>query len=206
MKKRSGFDAEKDVELNQLLARGRLSGGEYDEVERRVLAAVTEKPRRAYWPLALPALALAAGLAFWIGTRGAVPHSAFTEKGGGEPVLGVVSIGCGRGASLHCKLGDTLMFSVSGNRSSVYLVAFAERLDGPSPARVWYFPHEGATAPRLDANGGTTVLSEGIRLGPPHVTGRYHVRTWLSETPVGRDAAERLGAHGEQSVTLEITE
>jgi hypothetical protein len=206
MTKRPGLDAENDVELNQLLARGRLSGGEYDQIERRVLGAVTEKRRRAYWPVAVPALALAAGLALFIGVRRAGRDTEFVEKGGGGPVRGVVSVGCGTAASLHCKLGDTLMFSVSGNRSSVYLVAFAERLGDTSAERIWYFPHARATAPRLDAKGGTTVLSEGIRLGPPHRAGRYHVRTWLSETPVRRDGAERLGAHGEQGVTFEITE
>jgi len=179
-----------DSELNRLLARGRLSGAEYDAVEQRIFEAITPPRARAKWPLVGSALALAAAAALWFGQR-AAPDD-YAEKGGSAPPGGVVGVGC-QGAAPHtCRLGDTLLFSVLGNAQPVYVVAYAERLDASQPSRIWYFPHADGTAPRVEVGPGTKVASEGVRLGPPHVKGRYRVKVWLSDAPVDRERATKL--------------
>jgi hypothetical protein len=179
-----------DSELNRLLARGRLSGAEYDAVEQRIFEAITPRRARAKWPFVGSALALAAGLALWLGLGSAPSH--YGEKGGSTPAGGVVGLGCPGAAPHTCRLGDTLLFSVLGNTAPVYVVAYAERLDASEPSRIWYFPHADGTAPRVEVAAGTNVAREGVRLGPPHVKGRYRVKVWLSDAPVERERAAKL--------------
>lgn len=215
MKRPAPLGSHDDAELNQLLARGRLSGAEYDAIEKRVLDRVAPKPRRPRWPMVAPAVALAAGCVLWFAVRPGVPGpshvgslgttSAFAEKGGGTPALGVVSVGCGN-ADGHCRLGDALLFSVTGNRTPVYLSAYAERTDTPGGPRIWYFPHAGAVTPEVAASPNTKVLPEGIHLGPPHAPGHYRIRVRLSASPLGRVEADKLGPNGEQSFPLEIVD
>jgi hypothetical protein len=189
-------------DLDRLLARGRLSGAEYDAVEQRIFEQLAPRRRRPRWQLLAPAIALAAGLALFAGLTASEKH--YAEKGGGTPVRGVVNIGCGSGAMHSCRLGDTLMFSVLGNVAPVYLVAYAEPLAG-EPSRIWYFPQAGHIAPRVEAGAGTNVSSEGVRLGPPHVKGRYRVKVWLSESAVGREQAAELKGH-EQSFEFDVVD
>jgi hypothetical protein len=189
-------------ELNRLLSHGRLSGAEYDAVEQRILAQVAPERTRARWQLFAPAVAAAAALALWLGLRAHEPG--YAEKGGGMLAGGVVSVGCGAGAAHRCHLGDTLVFSVLGNVAPVYLIAYAEPL-GPEPSRIWYFPRTGQTAPRVAAGPGTQVAPDGVRLGPPHVPGRYRVKVWLSESALDREqVAGRLG--NEQSFDIDVVD
>ena len=98
------------------------------------------------------------------------------------------------------------MFSVNGTRSAGYLLALAERVAGP-PVRIWYFPASDGSAPRVEARASTTVLPQGVRLGPPHAVGEYRVMAWLSAQPV--DEARALKQFNEVRVTpvaLEIVE
>ncbi|HVR21285.1 MAG TPA: hypothetical protein VMS65_16340 [Polyangiaceae bacterium] len=200
-----------DAELDHLLARGRLSGSQYDQIERRVLDQVA--PKRRVWPLLAPAAALAAAFCLWIAAGrdlaqapGAPPGNAFREKSGGTPTRGVVSIGCGGANPLVCRPGDTLMFSVSAVANAGYLVAYAERVGDPKKERIWYFPRTGATAPRVEAQAGTAVLPQGVRLGPPHVRGQYRVRAWLSEEPATRAQLEGASHDEQPGITLEIVD
>jgi hypothetical protein len=210
-----------DRELNQILARGQLSGAEYDAIERNVLGQLEAKPRRTPWRALAPAMAIAAGVCVWVLAKGpGEQHSVrretetqlgFSEKGEGEGVLGsalgVVSAGCGGASRLACRLGDTLMFSVTANPTPVYLAAYAERSEeARGSSRIWYFPKKAGEAPRLAAQSGTAVFQEGVRLGPPHAPGRYRIVVWLSESPVRREVTEGLPEHAEQSFTLQITE
>jgi len=134
-----------DMKLNQLLAGGRLSGAEYDEIERRVLEHTAPRRARWLWPALVPAAALASALAAWflvVGgevwdpaasseTARALPGrpapDPFTAKSGGTPAStsddpthgrspsGRLELGCVGGAPGACRLGDTLMFSIDGN-------------------------------------------------------------------------------------------
>ncbi|HKO50538.1 MAG TPA: hypothetical protein VJV79_22600 [Polyangiaceae bacterium] len=191
-----------DSELDQLLSRGRLSGRQYDEIERRVLAQVVPR-NRWRWTSFVPAAALASSaLVVGLLLAGREPneraskdsHAAarelgFTARGsslstGGPPrTAAVIDLGCAGRPAHVCRIGDTLMFSVSGNRSVSYLLAFAERVGGPA-GRIWYFPVREGSAPLVEARAETSVLSQGVRLGPPHAVGEYRVTAWLSEQPV----------------------
>lgn len=205
---------DEDAELNRLLARGHLSGAEYDAIEKRVLDQTAPKAPRSTLALLGSAVVLAAGFALWFavrpsGTGVSLPPgetaAGLREKGAARPVLGVVSVGCS-GASGHCRLGDTLLFSVNGNTRPVHLLAYAEATDTPGAPRIWYFPRDGATTPEIAAQTGTTVLREGIRLGPPHARGHYRVHVRLSESALGRADADAKGVDGEQDFPLDISE
>jgi len=213
-----------DLELDQLLARGRLSGRQYDEIERRVLARVAPKSTRSQWTTSLPAATLACALVIGLvlsvrapsgqSTEGSAPAASdgFTARGssaasgGTLPVGALLDVGCAGRPPHVCRIGDTLMFSVNGTRSAGYLLALAERVAGP-PARIWYFPASDGSAPRVEARASTTVLPQGVRLGPPHAVGEYRVMAWLSAQPV--DEARALKQFNEVRVTpvaLEIVE
>jgi hypothetical protein len=212
-----------DLELDQLLARGRLSGRQYDEIERRVLEQVA--PRSKRWPIValLPAAALAAVFAVLV-LPSRAPSQRSTEasplsvrdgftargssasSGGLERAAALVDVGCAGRPAHVCRLGDTLMFSVNGNQAAGYLLAVAERVDGP-PARIWYFPTTDGTAPRVEPRATTTVLSQGVRLGPPHALGKYKVTAWLSPEAAGEaHALEQYEGRRPTPIVLEIVE
>lgn len=214
------LDDEDELELDRLLARGHLSGGQYDRIERRVLARVAPKPARWLWPALLPAAALASVLGIWVvsgrdgdATRGpenpAAPGArvsdGFTPKGA-APAAGLLSIGCNATTPGSCRLGDTLMFSVHAGAPPGYLVAYAERAGDGAGARIWYFPSASGAAPRVQAQSVTTVLPEGIRLGPPHAAGRYRVWAFISETPPDRAKLVSPGGPDRAELVLEIVD
>jgi len=205
-----------DAELDQLLARGRLSGRQYDEIERHVLARVV--PRRTRWlrAAAVPAAALscAAIVGLMLVGRTASERShggllpaasdGFRARGssaleGGAPSpAAVLDVGCAGRPAHVCHIGDTLLFSVTGNPSAGYLHAFAERVASPAP-RIWYFSAGAANAPLVPARVATNVLTQGVRLGPPHTVGTYRVTAWVA--PEAFDEARAL----EQSERSRVT-
>jgi hypothetical protein len=214
-----------DAELDQLLARGRLSGRQYDEIAGRVMKQLAPRRQRWLWPAVVPA---AAGVALgaWLlvsgnvlqrpGGRapaGSAAADGFRSKGdlpsapaSEESALAVAfDVGCARAARRVCRLGDTLMFSVPAGAASGYLGAYAERLDEPGARRIWYFPDSSGGSPRIDAASVTRVLTDGVRLGPPHLPGKYRITLWVSPTPVLRTEADM--ARGERAqVSFEIVD
>jgi hypothetical protein len=195
-----------DSELNQLLARGRLSGSQYDSIEERVLQGVRPERRKRWWFALAPVTAAASLVGVWLLARDATDFGAFTPKGGGDAARTVIDVGC-EGARPHvCRLGQTLMFSVGASEERGYLVAYAERVGAPAAERIWYFPVGSGAQPRIEPAAATRVLGEGVRLGPPHVAGRYRVRVWISETPVERTDDAALRHPGSAEIHLEIVE
>jgi hypothetical protein len=193
-----------DAELDQLLARGRLSGSQYDRIEERVLERV--RPQRKRWWFALaPAAAAASLLGVWLLGSGASHRPVFTAKSGGEPALAALDVGCEGPRPHECRLGQTLMFSVGANAPRGYLAAYAERTDGAG-ARIWYFPTRGGVAPRVEPGASTHVLEQGVRLGASHGTGRYRVHVWVTETPVERTSGELERPPGAAEIALEIVQ
>ena len=190
-------------ELDELLARGRLSGNQYDSIEERVLERTRPERSKRWWFALAPATAAASLLGVWLVAR-AGSDDGFTEKGGGEPARAAIDVGC-EGPRPHvCRLGETLMFSVGASERPGYLAAYAERVDVPAP-RIWYFPARSGGQPRVEPAAATRVLGEGIRLGAPHVPGRYRVHAWISETPTARtDDADR--DPGAVELALEIAD
>ena len=195
-----------DSELDQLLARGRLSGGQYDRIEERVLAGVRPERRQRWWFVLAPAAAAASLLGVWLLGKGVPGSDGFTPKGGGNTALAVIDVGC-EGPEPHvCKLGQTLMFSVGASKRPGYVAAYAERVGAPAAERIWYFPLQSGREPRIEPAVETRVLREGVRLGPPHVAGRYTVHVWISETPIERAQAGGEGPAGAAEIPLEIVE
>jgi hypothetical protein len=194
-----------DSELDQLLARGHLSGGQYDAIETRVLEGVRPERRKRWWFVLAPVTAAVSLTGVWLLVRPAATPGEFTAKGGTE-VRAAIDMGC-EGANPHvCRLGQTLMFSVGANTERGYLAAYAERAGAPASERIWYFPARDGAGPHVEPATETRVLGEGVRLGAPHAPGRYKVRVWLSETPVDRsdEGAVRRARAGE--IALEIVE
>jgi len=195
-----------DSEFDQLLARGRLSGSQYDRIEERVLERVRPERRQRWWFALAPATAAASLLGVWLLGRNVEAPDAFTAKGGGDSPRTVIDVGC-EGQRPHvCRLGQTLMFSVGASEARGYLAAYAERVGDPATPRIWYFPVRSGAQPRVESAAETRVLGEGVRLGAPHVAGRYRVHVWISETPVERtedDSSRHIRA---SEILLEIVE
>jgi hypothetical protein len=185
-----------DLEIDQLLAGGRLSARQYDEIEKRVLRQVVPRRARSWWPALGGVAALASALSAWLlmARSGAVdpaadeaapkPLDAFSEKGSAAPARSapVFDLRCAtpNGA---CRVGDTLMVSAHGVVRAGYLAAYAERTGGAQHERIWYFPSESGESPRIEATAETVVVPQGIELAAPHAPGRYEVTLWLSDHP-----------------------
>jgi hypothetical protein len=206
-----------DLELDQLLAGGRLSGGQYDEISRRVLARVAPARARRWWPLwggiAVSASALGAWLLL---SRGSLPlapgelervreGAGFVAKGAAESNPIGFDLGCDN-AARTCRVGDTLLLSLASAASAGYVGAYAERSDAPPGERIWYFPDAAGAAPRVEAASGRVVLSRGVRLGPPHAPGRYRVTLWLSAAPPQRGAPAPAPGTSAAVLALDIVE
>ena len=205
-----------DLELNELLAGGQLSGTEYDAIEANVLERVAPRSRSPrVFAVLLPGLGLAAAVALWVSASSRQPHQpsldandAFRAKGGNASgstlPVGSVELGCASRPSGTCRLGDTLMFSINTSVASGYLAAFAQRGAGARGERIWYFPTAGGDAPRLTPGQGTRVVPQGVRLGAPHTPGRYTITVWLSDTAPSREDVDHLGELSSQELTLVI--
>jgi hypothetical protein len=188
-----------DLEIDQLLAGGRLSARQYDEIERRVLRQVAPRRARRHWPALGGVAVLASAFSAWLLMARSGPEElghdgtrrealdAFSEKGSGAPGGGapVFDLRCAT-PSGACRVGDTLMVSAHGVRQAGYLVAYAERSGDAKRERIWYFPSESGVSPRIEATLETVVVPQGIELAAPHTPGRYEVTLWLSDGPVRR--------------------
>jgi len=175
-------DGKKDLE--RLLARGYLSGAQYDEIEGRVIGRTAAPQRlslRRVAPAALGAASLAAALALWLRAP-----SEFTAKGGLAGGVGSIDISCNRPNRHQCASGDTLAFIVNSATASGYLGAYAERVGDLKKERIWYFPGAGEAGPQVVPGAGTVVLPQGIRIGPEHKAGQYLLTVWLSARPLSR--------------------
>jgi hypothetical protein len=179
-----------DDELDELLSHDCLSGPKYDQIEERVLDAVTRPraPRLLGSAVACAAAALVVGVAVL-----ASSSEPFTTKGEYDPSVGAISAACSRPGGSVCSAASTLMFSLDTSRASGYLAAYAEPLNGSATGRIWYFPNAGGYAPRVPAGEATVVFSEGVRIGPEHATGRYRVTAWVSKHPPSRSSS--VGSH-----------
>jgi hypothetical protein len=182
-----------DLEIDQLLAGGRLSGRQYDEIEQRVLRQVAPRRARRWWPALGGAAALASALSAWLLMARSDPADertrpraldAFSEKGGDASARSapVFDLRCAT-PSGACRVGDTLMVSAHGVVRAGYLAAFAERTGNAKQERIWYFPSESGESPRIEATAETVVVPQGIELAAPHAPGRYEVTLWLSDHP-----------------------
>jgi hypothetical protein len=193
-----------DSELDQLLARGRLSGIEYDRIEERVLERVRPERQKRWWFALAPATAAASLLGVWLLGGNVEPSDRFTAKGGGDAPQAVIDVGC-EGPQPHvCRLGQTLMFSVGATEKRGHVAAYAERVDDPAAPRIWYFPSRSGAQPKVEPATETRVLGEGVRLGAPHVPGRYRVHVWISDTPYERTDDDRAPQIRGSEILLEI--
>lgn len=179
-----------EEDIDRLLARGYLSGSQYDEIEERVLggpATSVQRVRlRRIVPAALAFAGLAAAVAFWPRAP-----SEFTAKGNLAGDVGMVDVSCGRPSPHECRIGDTMIFTVNSALASGYLAAYAVRVGAAEPERIWYFPATDEAGPKIAPGSGTIVLPQGVRVGPEHTVGRYAVTLRLSKTPLARAAVER---------------
>jgi hypothetical protein len=98
------------------------------------------------------------------------------------------------------------MFSVGASEERGYVAAYAERVGAPAAPRIWYFPAGSGAQPKIEPAAETRVLGEGVRLGAPHVAGRYRVHVWISETPVEHTDDDRARHVRASEIALEIVE
>jgi hypothetical protein len=174
-----------DLDLERLLARGNLGGATYDRIESNVMqrvSAPTERRRPAWlWAAALPLAAALGVLALFFRTPSepATDSAGFTAKGSNASPAGGVELTCA--ADRPCRAGDTLMFVIDTSAAHGYLNASAQRIEPGSPERIRLFPTEKGESPRVEAGVGTTVVPQGLRLGPAFTPGVYRVDVWFTE-------------------------
>ncbi len=182
-----------DEGLERLLAGGNLSGAQYDRIEAQVMRRVAKPTPLRSIARAMPALALVAGMSA-VALRLTSPESpsaegasGFTAKGAGvESLHGAVELVCS-GEPDRCRVEDTLLFVVDSDRASGYLNASVERIEPPSRDRVRLFPTKDGAAPHVEADRGTTVLAQGVRLASLPGPGLYRVDIWFSESHSASD-------------------
>jgi hypothetical protein len=204
-----------DAELNELLTGGRLSGRQYDEVYENIVQRMGREPRRIR-----PALLLAAAASIFGGiglvalvesdplsaSRGLAEPPGFTSKGGRSHVapvveaavtVAVVDAGCPGRPRRVCSLGDTLLFSASATATPGYLFAYARPVGQPEAEPIWYFGGPDALdTPLVEAFDDTRVVPRGVRLGPPHMPGRYEIFAWVSPSALPASAAPDTPSRG----------
>ena len=161
----------------------------WDRVLERVgeptAAAPRRAPGKAFWRLAFAGTgSLAAVFGIWaLFCRPTTDH--FTARGDSRSKDAHFEVGCPSSGRAVCRTGETLMFTVNAALTSGYVGAYAERLDNPSSAPIWYFPNSGGASPLVPPGTSTIVLPEGVRIGPEQPPGRYRVTIWTSPEPIG---------------------
>jgi hypothetical protein len=191
-----------DQDLERLLTNGYLSGASYDRIAANVMQRVLPPPRRpkAAWlrVALLPAAAVLSGLALYLVTsQGDTGSTGFTAKGTSASVADAVELTCS--ADRPCRAGDTLVFVVDTTLVHGYLNASARRIAPESSERVRFFPTEKGDSPRVEPGTGTTVVPQGVRLGPSLGPGKYQVDVWFT------DDAPSLDPSKGRATRLELT-
>ena len=170
--------------LDRLLAKGRLSGPEKEQIFAALMHDTRRAPRKrvAMAGGIAAALALCTLVAVLI-PRGLDPPTTSELRAKGTVTdRPQVEVGCVG----PCRRGATLLFRVESTQPSLRLAAFASGSDGN---RIWYFPTKDGQLPRLGARTGTAgpqVLAKGIRLGDEHLPGPYRVTILLLRRPLTR--------------------
>ena len=175
-----------DAELDDLLARGRLSAPARERIwarlswftrVRRALAG-----RALRWGVVIPLASVAViVLALRLRTSG---RDAFVAKGGGGSSIDVE---CDQGSLTACPTGSRLIFRHARSEQRGYLEAYSDPV-GRAGERVWYFPARAGASPRLDASQGG-VLSDAVVLGPEHPPGDYAIHVLVSTRALDRREA-----------------
>jgi hypothetical protein len=177
----------KRVRSDTLLSRGNLSGAQREDVLASVLDAVASaervraRPRVLRW-LGGAALALsaAAALLLWVRAPHALDDGLRAKGPGGGPA---VHVGCEPGGLGGCTAGGTLLFSIEGAPAGARLAAYAEPATGGE--RIWYFSGDGES-PAVAEQTSDAFLRRGIRLGPEHPAGEYHLTVLVTRVPLPR--------------------
>jgi hypothetical protein len=193
-----------DDEIDRLLARGGLAGGQRERILGEVLTRTATVPRagqrqrRWVWGGGI-GMAVAAGMAaifFW---PRAMDHPAgeFRAKGSAEAPR--IEMSCLEARVSACPRGSLIAFSIEGlaqnpsaaspanggpPRSAGFVTAFAD--PEPPGERIWYLTNEpllGLVPGRDDA---ARIVSKAIRIGDEHVAGSYRVRAMLTSRPLTR--------------------
>ena len=169
-------------DLDDLLARGRLSGPRreriFQEVQRQVHGG---SARSKYWIVA-GSLTLAATLALGLRGQGARPDG-YTAKGISQTN---VVVGCSRGELSDCPRGSTLIFHIDGLKSAGFLHAYAEP-ERAGTERVWYFPTAANPPPRVEPASEGQTMTRGIAVGAEHAAGRFRLHVLIASTPLSRE-------------------
>jgi hypothetical protein len=194
-----------DDTLAFMLARGRLSGAQRDRILNLVLRRRASRPRR-WWLWVVGALtpmtaALALIVVAALRTTETRPQPAFAARGAADgPVVEARCLSRPKGI---CRRGDRLVFDVDGADRAAWLAAFAE---GPSGARIWYFPGKRTPPPAVPAGGGHVVIGQAARIGDEHTVGRHRLHLLVLDQPADRAALESGQAPvvAETVVVLEV--
>jgi hypothetical protein len=169
-----------DRELDNLLAKGRLSGPARDALWSEIRARTSPTPTRLAKILALPRLWPALTLLLVIGPAVALialQRNHFTAKG-----LSTSPISLDIGCNGDCRPGENLMFAVTGLARPGYFAAYAV---SPRGVRVDYFPSRTEPTPDLGAIPTRQVLARAIVLeGERGLPGTWSLHAFVLSQPL----------------------
>jgi len=176
----------RDAQLNDLLARGRLSAPQRERIWARL--SWTSRAREVLsWKalrLGLPVSAAGIVIVLLVARFVVDRQDAFVAKGGARSI---VEVDCDRGSLGACPTGSRLIFRHARVTRPAYLEAYTDPL-GRTGERVWYYPARAGTPPRLDA-ADSELLRDAIVLGPEHTVGDYEIHVIVSTRPLERREA-----------------
>ena len=182
------MDAQRQKELDRLLAGGGMSGPALDRALEGALERASPRLRRSRWARSAWWFAPvgAALLGVWL-VRLPSGDGAFRSKGGVTPLTPQVELVCGdhTGKDLQCAHDALLYFRVSGTSDAAYLSAYAEDAAGE---RVWFFPTASTRSVHLASGPEPRLAPRSVQLaGVP--AGRYRVSVSVSPRPLDRQEA-----------------
>jgi hypothetical protein len=89
-----------------------------------------------------------------------------------------IEIACSQATSGACPQGAKLVFSAATGDQPMYLMAYAEPVNGGE--RIWYFPADIEALPVARSASLGDPLERAIELGPEHRPGKYLAHVLLS--------------------------
>jgi hypothetical protein len=198
--------AEKDSELDRLLARGRMGGPGHERVFAHVSKTIARREalhRPRVWAVT-SVLAAAACVVLFVSRRPAVDER---NAARGTPVHAFVEARCLGSETGRCRIGQRLVFRINGPKAG-FVAAYAKPV-GHAGERIWYFPNAGHRLPSLDSaseGSGPRFLSDVVIIGPEHSPGHYVISVYVlpvSALPDGFPARLPLGTE-RQTLELEV--
>jgi hypothetical protein len=202
------MDDQTKRDLHRFLAGGKLGRPETDAIRESVLDTIEreeKRPARVIRYAGWAGAALAAAAAVLIAVN--VPRD--PDPGHMRRGAAALAVTCSSGKLTACPASSQLVFSLSGKRGHGFLSAYAEPI-GHDAERVFFFSKEDQNAELAVPAEGTRAAERTVPIEKSLRPGRYRVRAFLANRPLGREEMQGggpgAGVHAKARVEVVIVE